>query len=33
MDALRDGAADGRRRALRLAIGDDLRMTERLRAG
>jgi hypothetical protein len=33
MDALEAGNGDGARRALRLAIADDLRMTERLRAG
>jgi hypothetical protein len=33
MDALRAGPADGARRAIRLAIVDDLRMTDRLRAG
>jgi hypothetical protein len=32
MDALRLGSGDGARRALRLAIADDLRMAERLRA-
>jgi predicted RNase H-like HicB family nuclease len=32
MDALRDGGGDGARRALRLAIADDLRVTEGLRA-
>jgi hypothetical protein len=33
MDALQAGTGDGARRALRLAIADDLRMTERLQAG
>jgi hypothetical protein len=33
MDALHDGNGEGARRAIRLAIADDLRMTERLRAG
>lgn len=33
MDALHDRAGEGARRAIRLAIADDLRMTERLRAG
>jgi hypothetical protein len=33
MDALQAGSGDGARRALRLAIADDLRMTERLQAG
>jgi hypothetical protein len=33
MDALHAGTGDGARRALRIAIADDLRMTERLRAG
>jgi predicted RNase H-like HicB family nuclease len=32
IDALHDGTGDGARRAIRLAIADDLRMTERLRA-
>lgn len=32
-DALRHSAGEGVRRALRLAIADDLQMTERLRAG
>lgn len=33
MDALQAGRPDGARRALRLAIADDLRMTEQLRGG
>jgi hypothetical protein len=33
MDAIRDGPGDGARRALRLAIADDLRLVERLRGG